>query len=276
MAKDINIFSPAWRELVFKDKNQDYWAYKLRKNSSRYHIIAFLIIVMAAIIIASLPKLISLLEVNRTEKDDTRVTEFSQIDEKPQEEENIQSMNSALPPPPALKTSIKFTAPVITEDSKVNDEDEMRTQNELTKSTAAISTKDIQGNDDGTGADIGDVEAANLISQKAVQKEEEVFTIVEQPASYPGGDDKMRQFLRDEIKYPAIAREAGIQGTVYLTFTCGKDGSIRDVTVTRGVIQVIDDEAVRVVKLMPKWLPGRQRGQAVTTRFTIPINFVLQ
>jgi protein TonB len=276
MAKDINIFSPSWRELIFKDKNQEYGAYKLRKNSSRYHLVAFLIIVAAAVLIASVPKLIELLPTKVDNREESRTTVISTIDDEPQDADELQKLSSALPPPENIRTSIKFTAPVITEDSKVNDEDEMRTQDELAKSTAAISIRDVQGTDDVDAEDIKDIIEAGRIAQSEKAKDEVIFTIVEQHATYPGGDDKMRQFLRDEMKYPAIAREAGIQGTVYIEFTCGKDGSIRDVTVARGVIQVLDDEAVRVVKLMPKWLPGRQRGQAVTTRFTIPIQFVLQ
>jgi protein TonB len=178
-----------------------------------------------------------------------------------------------MPPPPEVKSSIKFVPPVITEDSKVSDADEMMTQEELTKSTVAISIKTIQGNDDGTGEDIRDVEEANLIANAV---KEQVFEVVEQMPSFPGGQEKLLAWLQSELRYPPAAAERGISGTVYIQFTVGRDGTIRDISVARSPDPVFDREAIRVVQKMPKWLPGRQRGQAVTVRFTLPINFNLK
>ncbi|MDR0762870.1 MAG: energy transducer TonB, partial [Bacteroidales bacterium] len=216
MARDINIFTPVWRELVFEGKNKQYGAYKLRKNTSKRHLLAFAIIVGFSLLIGSMPSLMTLLKFEGKGKEETRVTELSRLDEKPQEEE--QQIDHTIPPPPEVKSSIKFVPPVITEDSKVSDEDEMKTQEELTQSKMTISIKDVQGNDDGTGEDIRDVEEATLISG---QLEDKVLDVAEQMPAFPGGNEKLSQWLHSELRYPPAAQERGISGTVYIQFTVG-------------------------------------------------------
>ena len=106
--------------------------------------------------------------------------------------------------------------------------------------------------------------------------EEEVFLIVEQQPEFPGGEKARLKFVRDNTKYPQLARETGIQGTVYVSFVVEKNGSLTDVKVIRGIGGGCDEEAVRVVKAMPKWKPGSQRGNPVRVRFNMPIKFTLQ
>jgi len=106
--------------------------------------------------------------------------------------------------------------------------------------------------------------------------EEEIFLIVEQTPEYPGGDEARLNFLRNNIKYPQMAREAGIQGTVYVGFVVEKDGSVTQVKIMRGIGGGCDEEAIRVTKLMPKWKPGKQRGKEVRVSYNMPIKFTLQ
>ena len=106
--------------------------------------------------------------------------------------------------------------------------------------------------------------------------EAEVFTIVEQMPSFPGGDAKMYEYLGKNIKYPQIARETGIQGRVFVNFVVEPDGSVSNVTVLRGIGGGCDEEAMRVVKNMPKWKPGKQRGKPVRVQYMLPVNFRLQ
>jgi periplasmic protein TonB len=113
-----------------------------------------------------------------------------------------------------------------------------------------------------------------------VYEEEEVdenyiFEIVEENPEFPGGNDAMMKFLRDNTRYPVIAREAGIQGTVFVTFVVERDGSVTNVSVIRGIGGGCDEEAVRVVRSMPKWKPGKQRNQPVRVQYRMPIRFVL-
>lgn len=105
---------------------------------------------------------------------------------------------------------------------------------------------------------------------------EEIFVVVENQPEFPGGNTAMMKFLGDNIKYPVIAQENGIQGRVICNFVVEKDGSITDVQVVRGVDPSLDREAVRVIQQMPRWKPGKQRGQAVRVRFTLPVVFRLQ
>ena len=106
--------------------------------------------------------------------------------------------------------------------------------------------------------------------------ETEVFTIVEEMPAYPGGDAKLYEYLGKNIKYPQIARESGIQGRVFVNFVVEPDGSVSNVKVMRGIGGGCDEEAVRVIKTMPKWKPGKQRGKAVRVTYTIPVVFKLQ
>lgn len=111
---------------------------------------------------------------------------------------------------------------------------------------------------------------------KVEEVTEEIFVVVEEQPEFPGGNAAMMKFLSDNIKYPVIAQENGIQGRVITNFVVERDGSITDVQVVRGVDPSLDKEAVRVIQSMPKWKPGKQRGSAVRVRFTLPVVFRLQ
>jgi protein TonB len=103
-----------------------------------------------------------------------------------------------------------------------------------------------------------------------------IFQVVEKEASFPGGMQALMRWLGDNIRYPVIAQENGIQGRVTVQFVVNIDGSIVDVQVVRGVDPSLDREAVRLVQAMPRWAPGEQRGRKVRSRFTLPIAFRLQ
>lgn len=113
-----------------------------------------------------------------------------------------------------------------------------------------------------------------------VQVEEEpedvqIFTVVESMPEFPGGDASRIKYLNDNIVYPQMARESGIQGRVHVTFVVERDGSVTDVQVLRGIGGGCDEEAVRVIRNMPKWVPGKQRGKPVRVQFNMPILFKL-
>ena len=106
--------------------------------------------------------------------------------------------------------------------------------------------------------------------------EQEIFKIVEEMPSFPGGEAKLMEFVAKNVKYPQIARETGIQGRVFVNFVVEPDGSVSNVSVLRGIGGGCDEEAMRVVKTMPKWKPGKQRGQPVRVQYMLPVNFKLQ
>ena len=108
------------------------------------------------------------------------------------------------------------------------------------------------------------------------EEENKVFDVVEQMPSFPGGMPALMQWLSQNIKYPVIAAENGVQGRVIVQFVVEKDGSVTDVHVAKSVDPSLDKEATRVVKAMPKWNPGKQNGSAVRVKYTVPVMFKLQ
>ena len=113
-----------------------------------------------------------------------------------------------------------------------------------------------------------------VVSQK--DQKEEPFNVVEDMPAFPGGMEAMIQFLSSNIQYPADAQKQKVDGRVLVNFVVEKDGSITEVKVIKPTFPSLDAEAVRVVKAMPKWKPGYQKGQAVRVQFTMPINFSLK
>lgn len=106
-----------------------------------------------------------------------------------------------------------------------------------------------------------------------VKSTEPIADFAEIEPEYPGGDEAMAKFIQTNIVYPERAREMGEQGVVYVQFVVNTDGSITDVVVIKSVSESLDAESIRVIKLMPNWSPGMQKGKAVRVRYTLPINF---
>ena len=119
-----------------------------------------------------------------------------------------------------------------------------------------------------------EVEIVEIVEE--VEAEQEIFTVVEDMPGFPGGEEELFRFLGKNIKYPAMAKDAGIKGTVYVNFVVWIDGTIKDVKVLRGIGGGCDEEAMRVVKNMPKWKPGKQRGKTVPVTYNLPIRFTLR
>jgi protein TonB len=269
MAKDINITGNEWLELVFAGRNKAYGAYSIRKSSTKRHLLAYFIIIVFALVMMIFPTVMKLITPKGGEDKVTEVTTLSTIADVP-EENKIEKIEA--PPPPPLKSTIKFTVTKIVEDEKVPDE-EVRTMEELTEVKTAISVADVTGNDDETGQDIADLEEHKMI----VETEQVYMTgAVEQNPEFPGGMAALNKWIKGELRYPASAAEMGIAGRVTVQFTVGKDGSVRDIVILRGVDSSLDKEALRIVGKMPKWIPGKQGGQAVNVRFILPITFQLQ
>jgi periplasmic protein TonB len=115
----------------------------------------------------------------------------------------------------------------------------------------------------------------NAQEEKETNSKDIIFTVVEEEAEFIGGIDKLMEFLVKNLNYPQEAKEKGIEGKVIITFVVEKDGSIADLKLTNGIGYGCDEEAIRVVKLMPKWKPAKQRGKNVRQQFILPINFNL-
>ncbi len=107
-------------------------------------------------------------------------------------------------------------------------------------------------------------------------EETQIFMVVESMPMFPGGESALNRYLGENIKYPQMAKESGIQGRVFVTFVIEKDGRVSDVRVLRGIGGGCDEEAIRVVQNMPRWTAGKQRGKSVRVQFNLPIKFTLQ
>lgn len=277
MGKDINLNSSEWRDIVFEGKNKSYGAYELRQSSSKRHIVAFFVIVLFVIAAAALPAFLDAVKPkndNLGGTDDAfELSALANVEEQVPEE-NIIRQETA-PPPPPLKATIQFTPPVITEDSKVKEDKEMKSMDELNeKKDIQISIATVEGSNDKNAVDI-----AELKEHKVIVAEPEVekpFVSVEQMPQFPGGDTELMKFIGNNLKYPTIAAENGIEGRVVIRFVVTKEGSVSDVQVVRSLDPSCDKEAVRVVKTMPKWVPGKQNGRNVPVYYTLPVLFKLQ
>jgi protein TonB len=168
-------------------------------------------------------------------------------------------------PPPPVQETIKFTPPVVTEEP-IDEKDIPPPQDEI-KVQVGTETKE------GTG----DIELPTEGDGKEeVEAPQQIFTIVEQMPEFPGGEEKLFEYLGKNIKYPSMARENGITGTVYVTFVVEGNGEISDVKKLRGIGGGCDEEAMRVVKAMPSWKAGKQNGKSVRVQYNLPIKFTLR
>ena len=267
MAK-IDLTSPEWCELVFQGKNKAYGAYKMRANSPKRHTWAMVIVVIIAAVGFSIPTLVKLATPKQKEVM-TEVTTLSQLEEPEVKQEEFKKVEPVAPPP-ALKSSIKFTAPVIKKDEEVRDDEEIKSQEELTQTKVAISIADVKGNDELNGKDIAELKE---VITKAPEAEEKPYTMVEQMPQFPGGDRELLSFIAKNLRYPTIAQENGIQGKVFVRFVVSATGDVKDVKVMRSLDPYCDKEAIRVIQSLPKWIPGKQNGRNVPVYYTVPITF---
>lgn len=265
-----NIFSNEWCRVVFDKRLKDYGAYQLRMESSGRHRTAIIITIILFMAAFTVPGLIKIMIPAQVEVN-VEVTALAKIDLE-KAKPNLPQPIIEQAPPEKIKSTIKFTPPVIKEDSEVKDEEMMKTQEEVNDSKLSISVADVKGNSDDADA----VDLADLDVKKQVVEEEQPFTVVEQMPEFPGGDAARVKFLHENIYYPQIAKEGGITGTVYITFVVGKDGRLSGFKILRGIGGGCDEEAIRVLKMMPNWIPGRQGGKSVPVQFNLPIKFTLQ
>ena len=277
MAK-IDLISRDWTEMVFEGRNKEYGAYRLRKNAGKRNLYSLITIFIAALAIWGGISLVKFVESRTKSVAQTSVAEISALNQPKKKAEVKQQKKVKLEQPEKVvervKSSVKFTAPVIKKDNEVKPEDELKTQDELMSTKTAIGALDVKGNDDANGEVLKIKEA---VAQPEPKPEvEKVFDVVEQMPSFPGGPSALLEWLSNNVKYPVVAQENGVQGRVVVSFVVERDGSITDVKVVRGVDPSLDKEASRVVKAMPRWIPGKQNGSAVRVKYNVPVAFRLQ
>lgn len=266
MAK-IDLQDSQWCDMVFEGRNKEYGAYELRKEYTKN---TFLGIVLAIVVFSlgvSAPLIVKLLQDALPEDNTVKMTEVTTLEEPPPIDKNEPPPPPVEPPPP-LKSTIKFTPPVILPDEKVPDEPPP-TQEDLKETDAA--TKTVEGSDDGVDLSLLEGNGNEVIEEA----DDAPFLSVEEMPEFPGGEEALIVFIQKNTNYPAIARENQVEGTVYVDFVVEKDGAISNVKVRRGLGAGCDEEATRVIKMFPKWKPGRQNGRAQRVQYTVPVKFRL-
>lgn len=274
----IDLISSDWVDLVFEGRNKAYGAYRLRKSTTKRNILAMVAVVLLLIVAFIILTVKNFVDEQRAKVAMTQVAELTNY-KQPEKKAEVKQKKVEVEPERVVervKSSIKFTAPVIKKDEEVKPDEELKTQDELMSTKTAIGTFDVKGNDDANGEIL---KAKEVIAEPEPPKHEEedkVFDIVEQQPMFPGGQTALMKYLSEHTKYPVVAQENGVQGRVTVQFVVEKDGSISDVHVLRGVDPSLDKEAVRVVKSMPRWTPGKQNGINVRVNYRVPVLFRLQ
>lgn len=266
---------PDFLDILFNSRNKDYGAYDLRRRYDRR--VRNAVASMAGLVLVSVG---SYLWATNSKAGDVNIKPYvAPIElktvEMPPEEKPITPPPTVKTPPPAAVASVKYVTPDIVKDDKVKPEDELQEIEDL-KKDVAIGTKTQAGEPgefenpfEGTGG------TGTVVEAPKVEKEQGPLSFVEIMPQFQGGEDAMNKWLNNNIRYPHAAEENGIEGTVFVKFVVGADGSITNVEIagTNKVGGGCEDEAIRVIKKMPKWKPGRQNGQSVPVWFNLPIRF---
>ncbi|MBO7102648.1 MAG: energy transducer TonB [Bacteroidaceae bacterium] len=174
-----------------------------------------------------------------------------------------QPIFTAAPPPPADAPQVAEILDIVENDEEIVEEKIAESES----TTEAIS---------GPVAQVTGPVATGPVVVEEASDEGEIFQVVEQMPEFPGGMQALMAYLSKNIKYPSVAQDNGIQGRVLVSFVVNKDGSIVDPEVIKSVDAALDKEAMRVIKAMPKWNPGKQRGKPVRVKYTVPVLFRLQ
>ena len=288
MAKrNVDLTSQEWRDLVFADKNKDFGAYELRKQSDKRHNMAVLFTVVGLIVVFILILAYSKYSDYRAEQEELALreqrekmmqAELLQQDEdepEPEPEPEEQKMEIEIPEvPEEVLATVQVTQIAIVDADKVKNE--VMTMDEQMEDNTARGVVTQEGSDDADKFQAVKEQVVVVEEPKEEPKPDQIFTAVEQPAEFPGGQEALMKWLSNNIRYPESAQQNGVQGRVTVRFVVEKDGSVSGATILKGVDKDLDAEALRVVKRMPKWQAGKNNGQAVRSYFTLPVTFRLQ
>ena len=277
--KDTNMKNAHIDDMVFENRNKSYGAYLLRRLYDNHMRNALLVGILLFLLIVAIPLAKSMIDDPALKKVDTNIEVTLELTPSIDMDKILTPQPiSPVEPPVLSKPSIKFSVLEIREDNVVNNE------------TTVPSQDDVNGVKIGTETQKGDINARDLVEvtfppdiilkddEKPKEDENKVFLRVEQMPEFGDGGataQNVMKFIQKNVEYPTIARENNIQGTVPLKFVIERDGRVGEVIVLKDPGGGLADEAVRVIKKMPKWKPGKQQGKEVRVWFTVPVVFKL-
>ena len=259
MAKD-NMNVPAFDDIVFKARNKEYGAYKLRKKYNRTVMVALLIGVFIIATAIITPYLSAKAAVNKGKRAERQV------------EIKLENLDAPVdkvappPPPPPPPTDVvqqqKYVPPQVVDSIRPEDVKQMITADQA---QTEVTNKDV-------------VEAVQQVKEEVqeTEAEPEPFVVVEEMPMFPGGDIALLKYVADHTQYPEIAKENNIQGKVMVRFCVTPKGGVSQVSILKGVDPELDKEAMRVVGTLPAFKPGKQGGKPVPVWYMVPINFTLK
>lgn len=275
---DIDYRKLSMDEIVFEKRNKAYGAFELRKLVDKHKLTGLLVAVafFTFVVLASQFKIFSFIS-KLTEEKEVNI-EMTDVDLPPPPPPPVDAPPPPPPPPPPVRPTIKFVEMIAKKDEEVQ-EQEITKQEEI---KVQVSTETQKGDETakqiveepkvtGTGTSV--VKAP----EPEAPKEPEIFDRAEVMPGFPGGPAALMKYLGQNIRYPSLARENSLEGKVIVKFYVDVDGTVRDPQILKdGVGGGCGDEAVRVIKSMPKWSPGSQRGKNVKVYYTLPVTFKLQ
>ncbi|MCU0326569.1 MAG: TonB family protein [Spirosomaceae bacterium] len=259
-------------DLVFEHRNKDYGAYELRKTYSKNITRAFWIGTSVFLIGITAPTIYAKLKPKEKIVDEGVILNLKDFNELP--EPPVEQPKPEPPKTEAPKVEIvKYVVPEPVENTE--NEEVMPEQDKLVD--VQIGSINQEGNK--TESIIDDTPPVEVASPEVkiaeVKEDNTIFTAVEMQPSFVGGLSEFYKFLNKNLKYPSAAQRANTEGKVYMSFVVEKDGSISDVNVLKGIGFGCDEEALRVIRMMPKWIAGQQNGRNVRVKFTMPVTFKL-
>ncbi|MDE7397678.1 MAG: energy transducer TonB [Muribaculum sp.] len=282
MAKDVDLSSKEWREIVFEGKNKEFGAYELRRNSDKRHNKAMIAVLIFIIILFIIPLLINTVLPKAEEKPEDVIeqtlanlsdADADEPEDEPEQERYEEEQEEVLPE--EVLNTVKVTEIAIVDDDKVKAEDEIKSADELKDVTTAFGQSDFDKGTDDRNV-VREHKDEIVVEEKKPVEDNHVFTTVEQMPQFPGGDAELLKYIQKNLKYPPVAMENNIQGRVVIQFVVTRTGKVGEVKVARSKDPDLDKEAVRVVKSLPDFIPGKMNGQAVNVWYTVPITFKLQ
>jgi len=267
---DVNkILASDYLDILFEGRNKEYGGYELRRKYPRRMRNAAIIGISVLAVAISAPLIVKMVGDKGNTAMVANLKEVTLAEPPPIDPNKPPPPPPPPAPPPPVKPTVAFTPPVIKKDEEVREEEKPPEQEQM--ENKAISTENREG--DPEGIDPGLAEGTGVVEAAPAPQ---VFEFVEQMPEFPGGMERIQKYLAEKIRYPDQARENNVQGRVIVRFVVNETGNISDVQVQRGIGGGCDEEAVRVVKGMPKWKPGKQNGRPVKVYFTLPITFRLE
>lgn len=262
-----NVVSDGRNDLVFENRHKDYGAFDIRRKYTNSVNRALVISCLSFVLLVSAPKIYSWI-VAQAEDEKVVAMDMTQIDlEAPPPVDETEPPPPPPPPPPVMET-VKFTPPVVVDEEVIEEAPIITQETEVQISTV---TNEGTGNEEiiipeetGTGA--------------VAENPETPFIAVEEMPTFPGGEEALFKYLSKNVNYPAMEKENGISGTVWVYFVINKEGKVTNAEVKRGVKggQGLEKEALRVIQNMPNWSIGKNNGRPAAVQFNLPVKFVLK